>query len=144
MKKLLCLMLCATMMFGSVIPTYACDNETETCSEVESFIETISQKPELELANNEYIDNNRSFKVRWSKVNKAVHYEIMIADNKYFKDAVVKKVFKKSATTGRSYTYAGGEENKTYYIKVRPVFYYSDYQITFGGRWSDTVIAEAI
>ena len=38
-------MLCATMMFGSVIPTYACDNETETCSEVESFIETISQKP---------------------------------------------------------------------------------------------------
>lgn len=26
MKKLLCLMLCATMMFGSVIPVYAYSN----------------------------------------------------------------------------------------------------------------------
>lgn len=144
MKKFLCLALCLTMMCGSVVPVHAETNEAEICTEASSFIEAVSQKPELELANNEYINSNRSFKVRWSKVNKAVHYEIMIADNPYFRNAVIKKVFRKSATTGRSYTYAGGEENKTYYVKVRPVFYYSDYNITFGGRWSNTVIAEAI
>lgn len=145
MKKILCLMLCLVMVFSVATHVHAETYDRESYDKSQNFIKTIMQKPTLELVNNKYTSGNRSFLVSWSSVKGASCYEIKIADNRCFKDAITKTVIRKHpAVTGRSYTFAGGKENKTYYVKVRPVFYLSDYDITINGRWSNIVIAEAI
>lgn len=84
---------------------------------------------------------NRHIKVRWEKVDGANNYQLEIADNEQFDNAVAK--LSKNRTYW-NFAEVPGDVKDTYYVRVRPRFMNEsgtgDKYVY--GQWSNIVVAE--
>lgn len=160
-KKYICLVLTLIMVMCCTSSACAAHKEAKSMdtlswSDQEHFgdqfknylgwLKNAAKSTEVTLEKNNKGSDWRHIKISWEKVENATDYEIQIADNKYFKDAVTKK---RLSVRGLYWNFAElpgeGKLDGTYYIRVRPCFTYKvtdeDYMRVFG-RWSNVVIAK--
>lgn len=112
MKKLIYFLLITALIVCCTTPVHAEEKTTVLTMEANSITDV----------------GNRHIKVRWEKVENTNLYQLELADNDEFDNAVSKR-------TNRLYwNFASvpGDKNGTYYIRVKPV----------DGRWSNVVVAE--
>ena len=111
-KKLICIMVMATMILGSTLTAHA-----------------ESKMPSLTLEANEYNSNGeRHIKVSWEGTSGT--YQIQLDDSADFESPIGKK---RTSKQGRYYNFVLNENvDATYYIRVRLA----------NGEWSNVVVAD--
>ena len=111
-KKLICIMVMATMILGSTLTAHA-----------------ESKMPSLTLEANEYNSNGeRHIKVSWEGTSGT--YQIQLDDSANFESPIGKK---RTSKQGRYYNFVLNENvDATYYIRVRLA----------NGEWSNVVVAD--
>lgn len=112
MKKLIYFLLITALIVCCTTPVHAEEKTTELTLEANGITDV----------------GNRHIKVRWEKVEDTNLYQLELADNDEFENAVIKR-------TNRLYwNFASvpGDKNGTYYIRVKPI----------DGQWSNVVVAE--
>lgn len=131
MKKLICLLLTVTMLLNCSLTALASTREED---EMKSTVLTMSENKITDVG-------NRHIKVKWEKVDGANGYQLQIANDENFENAV----FKSSKSIRLYYNFAAvpGDVKGTYYIRVRPKFVYKESEDGYlYGQWSNVVVAE--
>lgn len=149
-KKIICLLLtfilamsCTTTAFAAEKPNAAEFQKkiTSYMKSAASMFENMCKTTDVTLERNNIHTDYRHIKIKWEKVDKAVQYEIQIADNIQFKDADSSKRLSKQ---GLYWNFSLRENiDATYYVRVRPRFVYvfrGEY-FTMYGRWSNVIVA---
>lgn len=112
MKRLIYFLLAMAMLVCCTTPVHAEEKTTVLTMEANGITDV----------------GNRHIKVTWEKVENTNLYQLEIADNDEFENAIIKK-------TNRLYwNFASvpGDVKGTYYIRVKPI----------DGQWSNVVVAE--
>lgn len=156
MKKILCTMLCLTMLFGASATVSAASSPIPHNYKVStnwntgwntnwnmrwnwnSGVSQTKKAPELTLVSNSISDTSRSIKVEWSKVDGAVQYEIQRSSDPSFDDAHTSK------TKDLSYNYRIFGTTGVYYHPAH-VNYYFRVRANLGcsyTEWSDVLVAK--
>lgn len=130
MKKIINSILIFTMLFSFSMTVFASKEGNETKSTV------------LTMSENKITDvGNRHIKVKWEKVDGANGYQLQIANDENFENAVIKS--SKSIRLYYNFAEVPGDVKGTYYIRVRPKFAYKESEDGYlYGQWSNVVVAE--
>ena len=129
MKKLICLLLTVTMLLNCSLTALASTREED---EMKSTVLTMSENKITDVG-------NRHIKVKWEKVDGANGYQLQIANDENFENAVIKS----SKSIRLYFAEVPGDVKGTYYIRVRPKFAYKESEDGYlYGQWSNVVVAE--
>lgn len=130
MKKLICFLLCAMLLAAVCSPA----SLAATADEAKATVLTLEANSITDVG-------NRHIKVTWDLVPGANNYQLEIADNESFDNAVDK--LSKNRTYW-NFAEVPGDVKDTYYVRVRPRFMNDDPdgEKYVYGNWSNVVVAE--
>ena len=119
-KRVISLLMVLALSLSLTMVAFASESETKSTT--------------LTLETNKITDvGNRHIKVKWAEVSGANGYELQIANNENFENALNKTTKKKTQLYWNFAEVPNGEKD-TYYIRVKPR--------STNGEWSNVIVAE--